>query len=149
RSRSAFLPRIDRAMCQSTSRIVRLSSPTRRGGRSGRRGRSSRTSRAGSKSTARRCRALSSEGTDDVSTVIVTGSGGLIGSESVAHFVEAGHDVIGIENDMRARFFGPGASTAPQTQRLLERYDTFRSLDVEIRDAERIDRLFARHAREL
>ena len=44
---------------------------------------------------------------------IVTGSGGLIGSESVAHFVEAGFDVVGIENDMRARFFGPEASTAP------------------------------------
>ena len=38
---------------------------------------------------------------------IVTGSGGLIGSESVAHFVRAGYDVVGIENDMRARFFGP------------------------------------------
>ena len=46
---------------------------------------------------------------------IVTGSGGLIGSESVAHFVEAGFDVIGLENDMRSYFFGPAASTAPQT----------------------------------
>ena len=36
-----------------------------------------------------------------MSTVIVTGSGGLIGSEAVAHFVRAGHDVVGIENDMR------------------------------------------------
>jgi CDP-paratose 2-epimerase len=47
-----------------------------------------------------------------VPTAIVTGSGGLIGSESVRHFVEAGYDVIGIENDMRAYFFGPSASTA-------------------------------------
>ena len=52
---------------------------------------------------------------------IVTGSGGLIGSESVRHFVEAGYDVVGIENDMRARFFGPEASTAHQTERLLRR----------------------------
>ena len=43
---------------------------------------------------------------------IVTGSGGLIGSESVAHFVQAGYDVIGLENDLRASFFGPDASTA-------------------------------------
>jgi CDP-paratose 2-epimerase len=84
-----------------------------------------------------------------MATVIVTGSGGLIGSESVAHFTEAGHDVIGIENDMRAAFFGPGASTAPQTRRLLERYDTFRSSDLDIRDADGVDRLFAEHAREL
>ena len=45
-------------------------------------------------------------------TAIVTGSGGLIGSESVQHFVEAGYDVIGLDNDMRAYFFGPAASTA-------------------------------------
>ena len=52
-----------------------------------------------------------------MATVLVTGSGGLIGSESVAHFVQAGYDVIGLENDMRARFFGPSASTAHTTER--------------------------------
>ena len=45
-------------------------------------------------------------------TAIVTGSGGLIGSESVGHFVQRGYQVIGLENDMRARFFGADASTA-------------------------------------
>ena len=49
---------------------------------------------------------------------IVTGSGGLIGSESAAHLVEAGYDVIGIENDIRAALFGPEASTAHVTERL-------------------------------
>ena len=39
---------------------------------------------------------------------IVTGSGGLIGSESVIHFAERGCTVVGLENDMRARFFGAG-----------------------------------------
>jgi CDP-paratose 2-epimerase len=81
---------------------------------------------------------------------IVTGSGGLVGSESVAYLVEAGFDVVGVENDMRAYFFGPGASTKPQTARLLETYpDGFRSEEIEIRDADAIDRLFADHAREL
>jgi CDP-paratose 2-epimerase len=42
---------------------------------------------------------------------IVTGLGALIGSESVQHFVRAGYGVIGIENDMRARFLGSEAST--------------------------------------
>jgi CDP-paratose 2-epimerase len=81
---------------------------------------------------------------------IVTGSGGLVGSESVAHLVEAGFDAVGVENDMRAYFFGPSASTKPQTQRLLEAYpDSFRSLEVEIRDADAIDNVFAEHRREL
>ena len=77
---------------------------------------------------------------------IVTGSGGLIGSESVAHFVAAGYDVIGLENDMRAHFFGPEASTASTTRRLVERYAEFHLEEMDIRDREGVDRLFARHA---
>lgn len=75
--------------------------------------------------------------------VVVTGAGGLVGAESSAYFCEQGYDVIGIENDLRAQFFGPGASTAPQLQRLVASYDGFRSVDADIRDAEAIDRLFA------
>src|SRR5688572_19429449 len=75
-------------------------------------------------------------------TVIVTGSGGLIGSESVAHFIRAGYDVIGIENDMRSRFFGPEGSTARTTQRLLDEFPEFRSEDLDIRDGEGVRRLF-------
>jgi CDP-paratose 2-epimerase len=81
---------------------------------------------------------------------IVTGSGGLIGSESVAHFVEAGYDVIGIENDLRSYFFGASASTSNQSRRLVQRYgDNFRWLEHDIRDTEAIDRIFADNAREL
>jgi CDP-paratose 2-epimerase len=77
-------------------------------------------------------------------TAIVTGSGGLIGSESVKHFVEAGYEVVGLENDMRARFFGASASTSHTTQRLLRTFeDSFRSLEIDIRNAEAVDRSFA------
>ena len=54
-----------------------------------------------------------------MSTAIVTGSGGLIGSQSVGTLIEAGWNVIGIENDMRARFFGPESSTRPVSERLV------------------------------
>jgi CDP-paratose 2-epimerase len=80
-------------------------------------------------------------------TVLVTGSGGLIGSESVRHFVEAGHEVIGVENDMRARFFGEDASTRPVSEALTERYpDNFRWVEADIRDAEAMMRLFEAEA---
>jgi CDP-paratose 2-epimerase len=72
---------------------------------------------------------------------IVTGSGGLIGSEAVTDLVQRGFDVVGLENDMRARFFGPEASTAGTTQRLLAAHDTFRSLDIDIRDADAVMRV--------
>ncbi len=53
---------------------------------------------------------------------IITGAGGLIGSEAVEHFVAEGFDVVGIENDMRASFFGPESSTSHVTERLVEAY---------------------------
>ena len=80
---------------------------------------------------------------------IVTGSGGLIGSESVRHFAGLGFDVVGLENDMRAEFFGPDASTAHVTAALGSEVQGFRSLDVDIRDTDAVDAVFARHAREI
>jgi CDP-paratose 2-epimerase len=78
---------------------------------------------------------------------IVTGSGGLIGSESVRHLVETGHEVVGIENDMRSMFFGASASTAHTTEQLLSSYEgSFRSLALDIRDTEGVERAFADHA---
>jgi len=81
-----------------------------------------------------------------VATAVITGSGGLVGSESVAYFVERGFDVIGIDNDLRSYFFGASASTRPQTQRLLERYPReFAALDIDIRDGDAIARVFRDH----
>jgi len=77
---------------------------------------------------------------------IITGSGGLIGSEAVAHFVQAGFDVVGLENNMRGWFFGKQASTAETTARLSQRYSEFRSVDLDIRDAEDVMHLFSKHA---
>jgi CDP-paratose 2-epimerase len=83
-------------------------------------------------------------------TAIVTGSGGLVGSESVAHLVEAGFRVVGLENDMRARFFGPEASTASVSDRLTDSYPReFERLDVDIRDADAVRRTFAAVAGDL
>jgi CDP-paratose 2-epimerase len=83
-------------------------------------------------------------------TAIITGSGGLIGSESVEHFVRSGFDVVGLDNDMRARFFGPTASTAPATERLVRTLgDSFRALDLDIRDRDGVERVFAEHAKSL
>jgi CDP-paratose 2-epimerase len=85
-----------------------------------------------------------------MSVAIVTGSGGLVGSEAVRHFVEAGFDVVGVDNDMRAYFFGESASTQPQTQKLEEAYPReFRAHDLDIRDADGVDRLFRSHAPQL
>jgi CDP-paratose 2-epimerase len=81
---------------------------------------------------------------------IVTGSGGLVGSESVAFFAREGFDVVGLETDMRAEFFGPSASTDPITKHLTTTLDgAFRSLDIDIRDRDGIDAVFAKYASRL
>lgn len=46
--------------------------------------------------------------------VVVTGSAGLIGSETVKRFHREGFDAVGIDNDMRAYFFGNEASTSAE-----------------------------------
>ena len=81
---------------------------------------------------------------------IITGSGGLIGSESVAHFAQLGFDVIGVDNDMRAYFFGPEATTQPTTDRLAgELGGAFRPLSLDIRDADGVMAVFAEHAKDI
>jgi CDP-paratose 2-epimerase len=67
----------------------------------------------------------------------------------VARFVEAGYDVIGVDNDMRSHFFGPTASTRPVSEALEKRYASFQPVDVDIRDAAGMSALVARHAKEL
>ena len=42
--------------------------------------------------------------------VLVTGSCGLIGSETVSYFCEKGFDVVGVDNNMRKFFFGDDGS---------------------------------------
>lgn len=74
--------------------------------------------------------------------VIITGSSGLIGSEAVSFYTEDGWDVIGIDNNMREEFFGSGGSTIWNRDRLLEKYSNFSSHDVDIRNKEKILKLF-------
>jgi CDP-paratose 2-epimerase len=78
---------------------------------------------------------------------VITGSAGLIGSEAVRYFAAEGFDVVGIDNDMRAYFFGPSASTARNTERLTAELGcAFHPLRLDIRDGEALTRVLAEHA---
>jgi CDP-paratose 2-epimerase len=78
-----------------------------------------------------------------MSIAIVTGSAGLIGSETSQKFHNEGFDVVGIDNDMRARFFGPEASTAQTRERLVKSLSRYRHADLDIRDADALESLFS------
>jgi CDP-paratose 2-epimerase len=74
--------------------------------------------------------------------VLVTGSAGLIGSEAVEFFDGLGFDVHGVDNNMRADFFGPGGDTTWNRQRLEAECRRYTHHDVDIRDREAVDGLF-------
>lgn len=70
--------------------------------------------------------------------LIVTGSGGLIGSEVVEHFCQKGWNVFGVENNMRADFFGQKGDTTWNQERLKRKYPDFKHLNIDIRDRKNI-----------
>jgi len=84
-----------------------------------------------------------------MSVAIVTGSGGLVGAEAVRLFAAEGFDVVGVDNDMRAHFFGREASTAWQVAELARTCRGYIHQAADIRDADAIGRIFARYGRRI
>ena len=84
-----------------------------------------------------------------MSVVLVTGSAGLIGAETVRRFASEGHLVAGIDNDMRAYFFGAEGSTKWAADTLRREFDNYRHHSVDIRDFDALDRVFQEYAGEI
>ena len=81
--------------------------------------------------------------------VLVTGSNGLIGSEAVRFYDQRGAQVVGVDNNMRAVFFGPGGDTLWNLARLQEATTHFTHYHIDIRDREAIFALFQQHTFDL
>ncbi|MDX2212964.1 MAG: NAD-dependent epimerase/dehydratase family protein [Oculatellaceae cyanobacterium bins.114] len=83
-------------------------------------------------------------------TVLITGSAGLIGSESVRFFANLGFNVIGVDNDMRSYFFGESASTQWNRNLLQETYgDKYHHYDADIRDRDKIESIFKEYSSDI
>jgi CDP-paratose 2-epimerase len=72
---------------------------------------------------------------------LVTGSGGLIGSECVRQLSAEGWEVVGIDNDMRRQFFGEQGTTHPVVEELRATLPLYRHLPIDIRDREAVRRV--------
>jgi CDP-paratose 2-epimerase len=81
--------------------------------------------------------------------VLVTGSSGLIGSEAVVYFDGLGFKVSGVDNNMRADFFGSKGDTTWNRDRLLGTCRNFTHTDLDIRDRKAVDQLFSQNNYEL
>ena len=84
-----------------------------------------------------------------MSVAIVTGSAGLVGSEASRYFASVGMEVVGIDNGMRADFFGSDGSTIWVKERLCAEVRAYRHENVDIRDNAEISRLFRRFGKNI
>jgi len=81
-----------------------------------------------------------------MSTVLITGSSGLIGGEAVDFFSSKFDKVIGIDNDMRAYFFGKESSTHWNKTRLHKKHSNFSSENIDIRSYGSLEKLFIEYS---
>lgn len=74
--------------------------------------------------------------------ILITGSAGLVGSESVRFFAAKGYKIIGIDNDMRKIFFGDEASTTWNRKKLEEDIPEYEHKSLDIRNEKDMEKLF-------
>lgn len=84
-----------------------------------------------------------------MSVVLVTGSGGLIGAQAVRYFAPTCDTIIGVDNDMRAYFFGEEASTTWAVNELGESLPNYQHESIDIRDRGAIDMLFSKYSSDI
>jgi CDP-paratose 2-epimerase len=77
-----------------------------------------------------------------MSVAIVTGSAGLIGSESVSFLADKFDIVVGIDNNLRQYFFGEDGSTKWNRERLSNQYNNYRHHGIDIREYAQLQKVF-------
>lgn len=84
-----------------------------------------------------------------MAVALITGSAGLIGSETTKWFHQQGFDIVGIDNDLRAWFFGEQASTAGTRQKLESALKRYAHQAIDIRNADALKEVFARYGKDI
>tara|TARA_Y100000590_G_scaffold33501_1_gene36749 strand:- start:2060 stop:3106 length:1047 start_codon:yes stop_codon:yes gene_type:complete len=80
-----------------------------------------------------------------MSIVIITGSGGLVGAESVKFFSKKFSKVIGIDNNMRAYFFGKNGSVKKNIISLKKNVKNYTHHNIDIRNLSKIKKIFKKY----
>ena len=80
-----------------------------------------------------------------MSIVLITGSCGLVGSESVEFFYKKGFVILGIDNNSRKEFFGETASINWKKNELIKKYKYYRHFNLDIRKYKPLERIFKKY----
>jgi CDP-paratose 2-epimerase len=80
---------------------------------------------------------------------IVTGSSGLIGSETVRFMSDKFDRIIGVDNDLRSYFFGAEASTEWNTNRNMKEFSNFEHHSLDIRNYNALESIFSEFSSEI
>ena len=84
-----------------------------------------------------------------MSTVIITGSNGLIGSEAVNFFAEKGFDIVGIDNNLREFFFGKDGSTSWIKKRIKKNIKNYTHFNIDIRNYQNLEKIFKKYKKNI
>ena len=84
-----------------------------------------------------------------MSIVIITGSSGLVGSESVDFFPKKKYQVIGIDNNLRKVFFGNDGSTSWIKKKIIKENKNYKHLNVDIRNYNSLEKIFRKYKRNI
>jgi CDP-paratose 2-epimerase len=84
-----------------------------------------------------------------MSIAVITGSAGLIGSETARFLHDKGLEIVGIDNNMRRYFFGEDGSTAWNTRQLQQDLRNYEHFSLDVRDEAAVGKLFRERASEI
>jgi CDP-paratose 2-epimerase len=84
-----------------------------------------------------------------MSVVLITGSSGLVGSESVKFFSRKHFEVVGIDNNLRKFFFGNEGSTEKVKKQLIKNHKNFNSLNLDIRNYYDLEKVFKKYKKNI
>ena len=84
-----------------------------------------------------------------MSIALITGSNGLIGSESAHFFSSKGLDIVGVDNNMRQIFFGKEGSTIWQKIKLKKNINNYKHYDTDIRNYANLEKIFKKYKKKI
>ena len=80
-----------------------------------------------------------------MSVVLITGSCGLVGSESVKFFASKGFDVVGVDNNYRLKFFGKDGDTRWVKESLIKFHKNYTHKNIDIRNHLGLEKIYKKY----